>query len=275
MNEINSAITELLVRSQGIDISKYEETFLNKSLQKRVAETHCDSVKAYFRFLQQNDTEVKHLLDSLHNSYSEFFRNPLTFALLEQMILPSIILKKGRTKRKEIRIWSAACAAGQEVYSLAILLEELKAGDSNNFTYRIFATDQSESQINEARNGQYSEQAIGNLNLKRVKKWFTKQGETFTVKPELKENIDFSVFDLFDEQLSSPPASIFGDFDLIVCANLLFYYKPEYQKIILHKTSFGLSKEGFLVSGETEREILLNHQYKEVFLQSAIFHSSQ
>jgi len=107
--------------------------------------------------------------------------------------------------------------------------------------------------------------------MKRVKQWFTKHADTYTIKPELKENIDFSVFDLFSEQLSAPPASIFGDFDLVVCANLLFYYKPEYQKVIVLKTGSSLANNGYLVVGETERDILQKHNYHEVFPQSAIF----
>jgi chemotaxis methyl-accepting protein methylase len=79
------------------------------------------------------------------------------------------------------------------------------------------------------------------------------------------------VFDLFSEQLSCPPASIFGDFDLMVCANLLFYYKNEDRKIILKKAGKCLAKGGFIITGETERDILIRHNYHEVFPQSAIF----
>ena len=270
MKEKSRLFGDLLMQSHGINVSKYDDSFLDKSLQKRIMETHSDSADAYFAFLEQNRDEGDVFVNSLRISYSEFFRNPLTFSVLERIVLPSLILKKRSTTRREIRVWSAACAAGQETYSLVMLLEEL-ISDSDKLTYRVFATDQSESQVNEAMAGNYPAAALNNLNLKRVNHWFTEQGNSYTVNPELKKNIDFSVFDLFNEQLICPPGSIFGDFDLIICANLLFYYKPEYRKKILEKTADCFADGGYLITGETERDILLKHNYREVFPQSAIF----
>lgn len=271
MKEQNRSVAQLLSQSYGIDVSKYDDSFLNKSLQKRITETHCDTAEAYHYILEQNKEEARKLLDSLNISYSEFFRNALTCSVLERIILPSIVLKKQNTNRKEIRIWTAACAGGQEPYSLSMLLEELKNSDNQKFDYRIFATDHDESVVNRARKGQYSEDALSCLNLKRVKQWFTRDGEIYSVKLELKKNIDFSVFDLFNEQFTSPPVSIFGDFDVVVCANLLFYYNPGYRKKIVKKTGDCLAHGGYLITGETERDILIKHNYSEVFPQSAIF----
>lgn len=271
MNEINKHIADLLMGMHGIDISQYDTSFLGRSLQKRITEIHCGSVEEYCSFLEDNKMEGKNFFDSLHISYSEFFRNPLTFAVLERIIVPSIVLKKKTNKRKEIRIWSAACAAGQEAYSIAILLEELKNGNMNKFDYRIFATDLCESQVDEARKGAFTAAALHNASMKRAEQWFTHRGETYFAKPELKEHIDFSVFDLFDEHVSSPPASIFGDFDLVFCANLLFYYKNAYRKIILDKITHCLASGGFLITGEAEREIVMKHGFHEVYPQSAIF----
>jgi chemotaxis protein methyltransferase CheR len=263
-------IIRIMQQMHGSSFVAFDSSFLIKSLEKRLIATGNETAEEYADHLTENKDEANLFLQSIFITYSEFFRNPLTFAVLERIILPSIVMKNKNTNRKEIRIWSAACAAGQEAYSLAMLLEELKNGNKE-FTYRIFATDQCESQLNHALKGQYSADALNNLNLKRVKQWFRKQGENYTIKPELKENIDFSVFDLFNAQLSCPPASIFGDFDLLVCANLLFYYKGEYRKLILEKAEHSLANGGYIVAGEVERNILMKHNYREVFPQSAIF----
>ena len=179
--------------------------------------------------------------------------------------------KQKDSNKSEVRIWSCACAAGQEPYSLAILMEEIKERRQEALKYRIFATDQSQLQVHEAHEGKYMASDLDNVTLKRVSRWFDKHGNTYMVKKELKNNIDFSVFDLFNEQYSSPPASIFGDFDLVVCANLLFYYKNEEREKIIEKVSNGLHKDGFLITGETEREILIRFGYKEVYPQSGVF----
>ena len=270
MTQINK-LSNILMQFCDIDISKYDISFLKKSVQKRMAETCSGSVVEYNALLGQNYGERRAFIDSLQISYSEFFRNPLTFAVLERIILPALVLKKKKANGKEIRIWSAACAEGQEAYSLAILLEELKNGDMDQFSYRIFATDQSDAQVNEASKGQYSSAALNNVSLKRAGEWFTSQGDIYTVKPGLQKNIEFSTFDLFNEEFSCPPSSIFGSFDLVVCANLLFYYTDEHRKLLLAKTGNCLADGGYLFTGETERNIVMRCNYQEVYPQAAIF----
>lgn len=203
----------------------------------------------------------------IQNSYSEFFRNSLTFSVLERIVMPRIIFNE---KRNSIRIWSAACAGGQEAYSLAILLEEFKNGDKK-VACRIFGTDKDEEQVRIAAQGRYSADQIGNITLKQFKKWFIREEDQFTVIPELKSNIEFSVFDLLSSQYSSPPESIFGGFDIVMCANLLFYYQADSQKTIIEKIKGAMAENGYLITGETERDILINYGFKEVFPQSAIY----
>ena len=270
MKRENKNIIDLL-KQHKIDVSKYDETFLSKSLQKRITEINCKSKEEYFLLLAEDANESELFNNSLNNSYSEFFRNPLTFSVLERIVIPALMLRKKETKRKEIRIWSAACAAGQESYSLAIILEECINGIDKNYNYRIFATDQCKTQLDEAIKGKYDLSSLNNMSLKRAKEFFTKQGDSYTIKTALKKNIDYSVFDLFSEKLLCPPVSIFGDFDIVVCANLLFYYKPEYRKTILQKATNCMAAGGYLITSESEREIFINYHYKEVFPQSGIF----
>jgi chemotaxis protein methyltransferase CheR len=107
--------------------------------------------------------------------------------------------------------------------------------------------------------------------MKRAERWFAKSGDYYAVAPDLKKNIDFSEFDLLDQNISSPPASIYGDFDLVVCSNILFYYNETCRKSILQKITNSLSEGGFLITGEAERDILMSNNFLEVFPQSAIF----
>lgn len=268
LKEIVKHIIKVFHQYHNIDLSKFDDTFLLKSFQNRVSEKKIKSENEYLQILETNKNEATLFFDLLHNSYSEFFRNSLTFSVLERIIFPLFFQKE---KQKEIRIWSAACAGGQEAYSIATLLEESKNNDSKTLSYRIFATDQCEQQLVKARNGEYEISELNNLSLKRVDKWFNKKSDFYFVKPILKKNIEFSQFDLFDENQSSPSASIFGDFDVIICANIFFYYKDEYRKIILEKIKKSISANGYLITGEAEREILIHHNFKEVFPKSAIF----
>jgi len=267
-------IAGLLKEHGGVDILSYESGFIEKALGTRLSVTHYSTFLEYQNFLEGNPEEAKTFLESINISYSEFFRNNLTFSVLERIILPQLIHLKKKSRRKEIRIWSTACASGQEAYSLAMILEDVLSLNGEKINYRIFATDHSEVQVSMAQEGHYSKELVTNITLKRLDNWFIKSKDLYAVRPELKSNIDFSVFDLFDTKLDSPTVSIFGDFDIVVCANLLFYYKSKDQNGILKKLSSCLSNEGFLITGETEREIAEKNRFFEVYPQSAIFRYS-
>lgn len=238
------------------DLSIYNDSFVEKTIIGRIHETRSKTKSGYIELLSQNSLEREKLKSALNNNFSEFFRNTLTFAFIEHQILPSLLSEKLKENKREIRIWSAACASGQEACSLAILCDEFSRKVNSEVRFRIFATDLSESEINKARKGIYSADALKNVTMSRLKNYFTPKGEKFQVNPGIMEYIDYSVFDLLGKDCICPTASIYGNFDLIFCANLLFYYKTDVQKQIMGKVKHCLSKNGFLAVGETEREII-------------------
>ncbi len=270
MNSINQPLAQLVLGKHILDISLLDESFVNKTLSQRMESTGCLDIVEYGRFVSENEKEATLVAGLLQISYSEFFRNPLSFAVLDSLVVPELIFRKKTTKSKEIRIWSAACASGQEPYSLAMILEQHK-GNNEHSSYRIFGTDKDETQINKAQMGIYSKESVGNLTQKRLLQWFIQSANSYSVSPELKKHIKFSVFDLLTNQCSSPPESIYGDFDLVMCANVLFYYKPAYRNKIINKLRDSLAADGLLITGEAERELLLSNNFKELYPQSAIF----
>jgi chemotaxis methyl-accepting protein methylase len=159
----------------------------------------------------------------------------------------------------EIRVWSAGCAAGQEAYSVAILLDEMTADLAEKVSFRIFATDRSYSELDYAKKGVYDAAALRNVRLKHLEKYFSKNNDSYVLNDRLKKMVNFSLFDLFDQSSISPPASIYGDFDIVFCSNLLFYYRPETRQLVLDKVSRSLSAEGVLVTGEAEISIVEKH----------------
>jgi chemotaxis protein methyltransferase CheR len=266
-----SSIFKNIQEEFDTDLSVLDQNFISNLIAKRIRETGCESVEKYSECMAQDPEEAQALIDSIRIVYSEFFRNSLTYAVLEKIVLPQLILQKKKTSSSELRIWSAACAAGQEPYSLAVLLEELKVGFDPKFKYRIFATDISTTVLEEAKKGSYRKFMMNNINLKRVEHWFSHKDDFYSIVPQLKENVDFSVFDLLDGSMACPAASIFGGFDLVFCANMLFYYQPRQRDEIIGKIANCLIHGGYIVTGETERDIFINAGYSEIFPQSAIF----
>ncbi len=266
---MNRNIVKLFMDRYGMDISIFNESFVNKTILQRINLTGCLDIEDYIHYITENEKEAALFIGLLQVSYSEFFRNPLSFSVLENIVLPELVSSKRNNKSKEIRIWSAACAGGHETYSLAIILEKL-IGQNDKMSYRIFGTDQDEKQISKARLGEYNKESVGNLTQKQLEQWFVRSGNSYSVIPELKKSIKFSVFDLLSKH-GCPPESIYGDFDLVMCANILFYYKPVYQKRIMDKISDSLAEDGLLITGEAEREILKASKFKEIYPQSGIF----
>jgi chemotaxis protein methyltransferase CheR len=240
--------------AHGVDISIYDASFLAKTVAQRMRVVGVDTIAAYGRILEESEADA--LAGALTITYSEFFRNPLAFALLESVVLPGMVHECARTHRSEIRVWSAGCAAGQEAYSVAILLDELLASQGDTLAVRIFATDRSFDEVASARRGVYDEAALGNTRLKHVRAHFAQQGNVYEVIPRLRDRIDFSVYDLLDGRGTCPPASIYGGFDLVFCSNLLFYYTPEVRESILGQVRGCLSDRGYLVTGEAEKGIV-------------------
>jgi len=238
------------------DISIYDESFLKKSILKRMSARSVASPELYLKYLDNNPSEADTFFDSLTIAYSEFFRNPLTFAIIEVIILPALLEHMKKISSSEIRVWSAGCAAGQEAYSVAILLKELAKSRGENISFRIFATDPHERELVSARRGIYEAREVQNLRIKHSLAYFSRNGDCYKIAQCLREGIDFSVHDLLDEHSSCPSASIYGNFDLIICSNVLYYYRPEIRRFILEKLRASISSEGYFVTGEAERAIV-------------------
>jgi chemotaxis protein methyltransferase CheR len=272
MNISINKIIHLLSEKYSLDISVHDKSFLAKSIESRMKEKLISTIADYLVYLGDTPAESMHLYKSLKNSYSVFFRNPMTFLILEQLVIPKMISKKERKRSGELRIWSAGCGSGQEPYSLAMIVSDLQSTHAKNLPYRIFATDISKIEIDAAKKGVYDLKTIQNIRIGTVNKYFSNSGAVYSIDPKLKENVYFSVYDLLDNKSTSPPSSIYGDFDIVMCSNLLFYYKRKIQKKILDKLSGSLADGGFLVTGEAETGIVISHMgFKQHASHATIF----
>jgi chemotaxis protein methyltransferase CheR len=256
MNNSLDQFIAVMRQAHGLDVSRFDESFLVKTLAHRQAATAHPDAAAYLRRLAAERAEAEEIFQSLNIGFSEFFRNPLTFAVLEQLILPGLVEAAETSGRREIRVWSAGCAAGQEAYSVAILLDELAAARGRAIPFRIFATDIAEAGLAAARRGVYDAAAVRQVRWRHLENYFARQGEMYEVAPWIRDRVDFSALDLLDGHKASPPASIFGDFQLVLCCNLLFYYRPEPRRDILNKVRQGVAAKGYLVTGEAERDMV-------------------
>ena len=267
-----AAFSRDLLDALDLDITAYDEEFVRQALTRNARASKFRSTDTYGTYLVGNRAAAEAFCQALRVSYSDFFRNPLAFALLEQQVLPALFAKKKLTGCDEIRIWSVGCSTGQETWSVAMLVDDLTRAANPPQTCRIFASDLSEQVLAVARAGTYSSAAVANVRHRHLDECFSRQGEFHVIVPRLRALVDFSVYDLLDPSTSSPMASIYGDFDLILCCNLLYYYRPSIQHQILNKICRALAPGGYCVTGETEQSIVARgHGLRAVIPTSSVF----
>lgn len=249
-------IVSLMHERYDQDISMYDQSFLKQTIAGRLSTLLLQTVEAYILYLNQYSAEAEELVGSLSNSHSEFFRNPISYNILERYLIPGFFLNPNSHSSQEIRCWSAGCAAGQEAYSMAIMLDEFKNLHNTGAAFRIFATDNSPAQLEMAGKGVYSFNALQNIKLRQLIAYFTEDGDSYHLCQKIKSLVDFSIYDLLEKDTNAPSVSIYGDFDIILCCNVLFYYKPEIQRYIIEKFCKSLKPGGILITGEAESGIL-------------------
>jgi two-component system CheB/CheR fusion protein len=237
------SIFDILRSTKGLDFTHYKTTTISRRLSRRILLLKLENLKHYIKFLRENKDEVEKLYEDLLLNVTSFFRDPKVFHTLKKLVLPAIL--KNKTKDQEVRIWVPGCSSGEEAYSIAICLIEALGNKTSVVPIKIFATDVSESGINKARQGIYGANIKNDVTPERLKRFFTKQGNSYKISKSLREMCIFSKHNVF----SDPP---FSNLDLISCRNLLIYLQPVLQKSVFHKFHYGLRPDGFLLLGNSE-----------------------
>ena len=114
------AIHRHLIERQGLDLTRYKETYLKRRFLVRVRALRLPGLEAYARYLRRHPEELGRLQKALSIKVTGFFRNRACFAFLEEMVVPDL-LRRSAARRHRIAVWSAGCATGEEPYSLAAL----------------------------------------------------------------------------------------------------------------------------------------------------------
>ncbi len=234
------------------DFSVFEPSFLARSVRERTDIADPAGIEAWLTALGQTPLEARLFHDSLRIGFTEFFRDPLAFALLERVVLPRL----AEARKGEVRAWSAGCAAGPEAWSIAMLLEDLHRSGAGPVPYRVIGTDVSDDSLAVAAAGVYPLESLGNLRLRHLRDYMTTNGGVAALGDDLRARASFSRLDLIDPRSQSPAESIYGGFDLVFCCNVLLYYRDEVRNLILGKLRRALSPGGYLVVGDSERGIV-------------------
>lgn len=265
-------ILDYLMEKRGFDFSGYHPAMLERRIGKRLTATTCKEFSDYLSCLQENPAELDRLLDVITINVSRFFRDTLTFELIADRILPEIVREKTRGRDQSLRVWSAGCAMGEEPYTLAILIHELLEKEGLEMNLHLFATDIDGRILNDAGKAVYPLASVHHMKYRLLTKYFTPEGTSFRLIPEIKKLVAFFLYDMLDKKHSVPTESVFGNFDLVLCRNLLIYFNTEYQETIFARLHHSLAENGYLILGNAEAPTMTyRHHFDRVFDFSPIY----
>ena len=187
------------------------------------------------------------VVEALLNNETYFFRDRAPFDVLQRHALPELAQRRHKSKR--IRIWSAGCSTGQEVYSLAMLFAE-EPEKWAGWTIDILGTDVSTSCIDRARGGSYSQFEVQRgLGINQMIKWFEECADGWRAVEPLRKPIRFQVHNLLE------PAPHPGGFDVVLCRNVLLYLSPEKKTLAFERIAGAMAEDGWLMLGAGETVI--------------------
>ena len=255
-------LLEFLRDSRGSDFTGYKRPSLHRLIDRRMRVVGQPDYEAYRDLLEVEPGEARALLDALLINVTSFFRDPEAWQLLREDLLPEALQALGPDE--PVRVWSAACASGEEAYSLAIVLHELLGHEGYLRRVKIYATDIDEEALGVARAGAYSAAALEPLGQQRRDTYFEPDGDRFRFRPDLRPTLIFGRHDLLQD---APISRVL----LLSCRNVLMYFTPESQTQVLERFSFALHPHGSLLLGKAEMLLTQSQLFVPVSLQQRVF----
>lgn len=239
-------LAALVTESTGNLVPPPRLGFLAEVAQRRAQALGLATIAEYVRALTAGELprEWQSLVPLITVKESYFFRAPQQFEAIERQLLPRLL--RARAGSRRLRIWSAACARGEEPATLAMLLADLPA--LAGWEWSILATDLDEEALAGARRGLYGERAVAPVPPALLARWFSRRGKLFELAAELRSRIDYRTLNL-----AQPPFALPADeYDLVLLRNVLIYFgRPLQSWVMAHVTQL-LSPRGALFLGASE-----------------------
>lgn len=221
----------------------YRKEILLSNVRKRMNAVRIDNLFTYLNFANENQEEKEWLISALTIHTTAWFREDPHFAIIENYI------KDNLPRKKKFKIWSAACSTGEEVYTLALVFAKLKELHPD-FDFEIYGTDIDPKSVRIAEVGHYNADSLNSIPKKYHNFLLVSEDEPAVIKVDdlLYERCKFGVGDLNDLSGMNDES-----YDIIVCRNVLIYFKPEVVDTIVEKGLYPkLSEGGLIVLGHSE-----------------------
>ena len=245
-DQFTTQVMKHLFESRGIDLSGYSQSFMIRSIRRRIGRSGRSDYATYLHHLVSSDEETNELLGALSINVTEFFRDRGAFETFSRTAIKPLLESKTGSGGL-LRLWSAGCATGQEVYTIAICVaQELKRLErEHRILVSILGTDISSAALAKAKSGVYTKDEVRGLPDKLLSEYFDRTGDKYVVGPQLRKGVRFARENLLDK-----PGSKF--FDAIVCRNVMIYFSRAMHDKVTMNLYDALKTGGYLMVGRTE-----------------------
>jgi two-component system CheB/CheR fusion protein len=258
----------MLRQVTGVDFAEYKQSTLQRRIKRRMVLHRLENLEDYLAYIKDNPNEMDELYRDVLINVTGFFRDPEAFEALRNVVFPTL-LQDRPSEAGPLRFWVSGCSTGEEAYSIAMVLTEYlwdhaRKSSAPAKAVQIFATDISDTALDRARIGLYSEAAISDISPERLKRFFMKQSNGFQVNKSVREMC------VFAKQNVAKDAP-FSNLDLVSCRNLLIYLGPVLQRRVIPALHYALRSNGYLMLGGSESLGLFSDQFTVVDKKSKIY----
>ncbi len=242
-------IAELIDDKFGIHLESNKKSLVVSRLKNLIVSRGLGSFREYYNLILADKTgvELLALVDKISTNHSFFFREAEHFNLLKKILSGLLSLPSVLSGGKLI-LWSAGCAAGEEPYTIAMVLNELKDTVLKGVEVKILATDISLSVLGDAEKGIYSAEKLKLVPKYFLTKYFKKiDKDKFKINDSLRSMILFKRLNLMHDSFPFK-----GKFDLIFCRNVMIYFTGPTRESLVDKFTTCLNRGGYLFIGHSE-----------------------
>ncbi len=266
----------LINERSGIFLSDAKQNFLAIRLNYRLETCKLSTFKEYYYYLKydpKGNEELQNLINAVSINETYFFRDSEQLNIFKNHILPTLMNNKSKQGKRELKIWSAACSTGEEVYSLAMIVSDVLGRAMVDWDVEITATDISTSALVSARRGLYDDYALRETKLSYLNKYFEKSGsEKYQVKNEIKKLINFGQINLVNTLSTRRIINM----DCIFCRNIIMYLDMESRRRVIENMYRSLNQnDGYLFLGQAENLREIESPFQPRYYDGTIIYQKQ
>lgn len=266
------ALSQYIYSLCGVHLDETKGYLLENRLAPLLQENSCGSFSEFYLKARSDSTKTlpRKIVDAVTTGETSFFRDSAPFDLLQFKLLPELLDRRKKMNPSglpiSLRIWSAACSSGQEVYTTAIVLKET-LGNPANYSIHLLGTDISDQAIAKASYGVFSRMEIERgLTQERLQRNFTSVENGWKIKDEIRGMASFRKLNLMED------FSTLGRFDIIFCRNVAIYFTEADKVRLFSKLGKALASDGALIIGSTESLTGLCPQFEAMrYLRSVYY----